>query len=231
MIDVRYFYFIIPLFIIFFILLVLIQERRIDKERIAIEKKIKALKMGENRKDTYVEEIRKLVKNIQDSLDKPEELSSLSEQCSCFTGKMQTGIPVMDALLSYKKVIAEQKGISVEYGLCPVESEIMPEQDMISLVGNLLDNAIEGAEKSVEGWIKMECRRVKGKFILLLTNSKSRDIYVTTENMETTKEDRENHGLGIKIIHKILKRNKGYMKIRDHGDFFEVYIALTDLGE
>lgn len=228
MIDYRYLYFIIPFILVLFLFFILLKERDAEVERKRLELKINMAEDDKNGKDAYIEEIQKLVAEILDKLDKPEELSALSEQCSTYTGNLQTGIPVADALLSYKRHLAEKKNINVEFRLCLMTSSILPEHNLISLMGNLLDNAIEAAEQCEQRWIKMESKYTEGYWNLLLKNSKRIESSPLENNMATTKTDTENHGIGMKLINKIVKKNGGHIEMKDCGDFFETYVTLSD---
>ena len=44
--------------------------------------------------------------------------------------------------------------------------------------------------------------------------------------MKTTKEDKENHGLGTKIVKRIVKKHKGVVDYKDYGESFEVMTAI-----
>ncbi len=74
--------------------------------------------------------------------------------------------------------------------------------------------------------MRLKSFKASGQWILEVTNSKPIDEAPLAGNMETIKEDKKNHGLGVKIVKRIVKKYRGVVNYRDYEDSFEVMIAI-----
>lgn len=101
-----------------------------------------------------------------------------------------------------------------------------------SLMMNLLDNAMEASEKTKEGFVKMQIKEDEsaGECIILLKNSKREDI-LFEKNREgngyvSSKDDKENHGIGTQIIQRIVRENNGEIRYEDGGNCMNILCRL-----
>ena len=104
-----------------------------------------------------------------------------------------------------------QADIFVEAGF---KIEFMREIDIISILGNLLDNALEAAKRCEKGWISvalyMENRgslvifRIENNYVGELRNDGARLL--------TTKENAGSHGIGLQNVKRIVDKYNGYMQ-------------------
>lgn len=104
-----------------------------------------------------------------------------------------------------------QADIFVEAGF---KIEFMREIDIISILGNLLDNALEAAKRCEKGWISvalyMENRgslvifRIENNYVGELRNDGARLL--------TTKENAGSHGIGLQNVKRIVDEYNGYMQ-------------------
>lgn len=102
---------------------------------------------------------------------------------------------------------------------------------MSIIIGNLLDNAIEAClNPSVnDPFIELNILTKVNYLIVEILNSKSNAVNTEPESLGngfTTKNDKENHGLGIGNIKRIVKQYEGLIKIEDRKNTFLVHMAL-----
>lgn len=178
--------------------------------------------------DDYEKKVCQLIKEIKSKINDYSELSGLSEKCKSYTGDMLTDIPAVNGLITYKKNACNTAGIRFDVFIYKIPRNVLDEYEMISLLGNLLDNAIEAAARCQPDsrYVSFESRIVKGRWLIKTENSKLSSESPLLNDMATTKEDKENHGIGTKIIKRIIKQNKGDLKLRDHGSSFEVSVLI-----
>lgn len=131
-------------------------------------------------------------------------------------------------VLSQKKKYAEEKKVSFMPEIL-IDNFIISDKDICTILGNMLDNAIEAAGKCKDGFVNLIMKQdpdTKGYFIACLNNYdkivKEKGRYVST------KSDKENHGLGIDIMKRIVDGYRGKCNFR-HDDsekcfFVDVYI-------
>ncbi len=136
------------------------------------------------------------------------------------TKMFDTGNYIADALLESKAKIAIQNDIIMTVdGNIP--SNRVEDVNMVILISNLLDNAIEAA-KQVTGERKIEVQSIlkKNLWILSVKNSCVKDIVIRENRIETTKEEKEAHGFGISNIERVAKKYDGNLKLSCENNIF-----------
>ena len=171
-------------------------------------------------------EILRLIDQIEAKIDDAAELEKLAETYRTQYRMTFCGQPLMDALLSFKIVRAERDGISFDVQMGKLPDLSVPEGDLTALLGNLVDNAMEAAVQAEEKWVRIASHHQKGQWILRVDNGKSEDVHPLENGMQTTKEDTANHGMGTKIINRIVKKNKGTIVRKDQGRSFHATVAF-----
>lgn len=120
----------------------------------------------------------------------------------------------VDSILNYKINEAKNKGIEVILKLeIPMYLNIRS-VDMVVILGNLLDNAIDATSKlQKDKRIKIEL--IYKKNVLFISERNTFNGYVATEgtNLLTIHKDKDNHGIGLNNIQKVLKTYDGEMEI------------------
>lgn len=139
-----------------------------------------------------------------------------------------TNDAVLDCVLSDKSKLAEEKGIPVTFQIMPGISRInMEDIDKIRLFSNLLDNAIEAAEKTTEQpFIHVSILKRGENFFITVENAKNDAVHVVENQFRTTKKDKENHGRGVRIIRQIVAKQNGVVQFEDNGNIFKASILL-----
>lgn len=136
-------------------------------------------------------------------------ISNISEQIEKIEMLMDVGSDFVNAILNSKLSLAKSKGIEV---LCNSSSDVsgISEYDLCSLIGNMLDNAIEAAEK-IPGSAVVEVSILSDRYKLMITVSNSIPRTVLGENsgLATTKSDPGLHGFGVKSIKAIAEKYNG----------------------
>lgn len=174
----------------------------------------------------YEQSIRSLLKEIEKESCDTETALAISEQCRQYIGGNLTGQSIVDALLAYKRKECDDRGIQLEMETTAFPSEGFSGEEYVRILGNLLDNAMEAAEKTSQPWVRLKSFTASGQWVLRVTNSKQSDAVPLEKNMKTTKEDKENHGLGTKIVKRIVKKHKGVVDYKDYGESFEAMTAI-----
>lgn len=135
---------------------------------------------------------------------------------------------IIDAILYNKLTLAKKYDIQTSVQvIVPQQINISP-IDIMSIYTNLLDNAIEACLKldKEKRFIDISSMVKSNYLIIKIINSKSTHIHIDTNHMETSKPDKDNHGLGNQIIKKTCQANNGLFKIVDNGHTLEAYATL-----
>lgn len=142
-----------------------------------------------------------------------------------------TGNPLVDSLLNGKLRKAEQLHIHMDIQTSYISS-LLQDKDMSVLLGNLLDNAIEAANKSTDK--KIVFVQILNKVDMLFINVKNsigQSPVVKDGTFVTTKGDSINHGWGMKSIETIIEKYNGQMDIKYDDEYFEVMITFWENSE
>lgn len=136
-----------------------------------------------------------------------------------------TGDTVMDAIINQKKLYAGKKSVNFFVEAEKVHGNVTNPFHICIMLGNALDNAIEGAESYIRnsgeyGFVKLKiCNMDKvngnGIFISISNSSNIKDT-----EFKTTKNNKDMHGYGIKNIKDSVKQMDGTCTFgNENGEF------------
>lgn len=100
---------------------------------------------------------------------------------------------------------------------------------MITILGNLLDNAITAASKCSDGWIKADLQQEDSILVITIDNSHAEEIQEKDGVFTSTKTDNADiHGIGIKNVRKAVNDLRGQIEITYTENTFHVCIMLPN---
>lgn len=139
--------------------------------------------------------------------------------------------PVLNSILCERKFVAESKGILYKIKLGNnLRTDFIEDLDLISIVGNLLDNAIEAAEKTEKDKYVI-CNMYMGNenhfLVMEFRNNYIVPLIKEKERYISTKRDSGSHGIGIHTVKKLVERYGGIMRIVAGEQEFSVEIIFT----
>ncbi|MBQ9744784.1 MAG: GHKL domain-containing protein [Clostridia bacterium] len=105
------------------------------------------------------------------------------------------------------------------------------EFDLVCLIGNVLDNAIEALEKikdPKDKRIELLFVRQNSNRIIICKNSVCSSVLTTNKELKTTKKSKDAHGYGTKIVAKIVSDYHGIVDYFEDFNMFGVQIILPD---
>ncbi len=132
----------------------------------------------------------------------------------------------VDTLLYGKSLYALEKGILFDIDVI-YKGDFIDNIDMNTILFNLIDNAFEASILTNEKRVKLQLREIKGIVYISISNTKKDEIV----NIDSTsKEDKNNHGLGIKIVEDVIRDYQGKIEYQDKGKVMEVQVTLFKRG-
>lgn len=139
-----------------------------------------------------------------------------------------TGNSVLDGILNYKLQEAVAADISVDMELKIPEELELSVYDMNLILANLMDNSMEAVRDIRQKRIELGVRYSnKGERLFIwIRNPYKGKRERTGGNFRTTKEDKTNHGYGLRKVGKIVKKYDGTLEINTKNEIFEVKICL-----
>ena len=137
-----------------------------------------------------------------------EYLNELSRDMLDYNYQIWTGNHMLDMILNQKEKEAEKQKTQMQISTEVFTMLPFSDREIISLFGNLLDNALEACEQIKEGerWIHTGIQ--------------------TDENCVSTKKDGVLHGYGMKNIRDIVEQYNGMFQCKSQEDRFEVVITI-----
>lgn len=123
--------------------------------------------------------------------------------------RITTGNPIIDVIINGKIDEMEKLGIAHMITISEIDELPINETDFIILVSNILNNAIEAAQKCDEPLISIRCSEDEHNFIFYVENTMSEAPLIENGNFISSKEDKENHGKGIANIINIVEKYNG----------------------
>ncbi len=152
-----------------------------------------------------------------------------------FDLRIHTGDSSLDVIVNYYLYLAIKENI--EFVVWGKLSEKMPLEmfDITTLMGNILQNAVEAAIKTDVPRIRVELVEHKKEIFIVVSNSAAKRINTKTDFFMTSKKDKENHGFGLKNIVATVEKYHGeyYMEsIEENGEvLFKISIAIPKAGD
>jgi len=153
-----------------------------------------------------------------------EYVQSLVEFSEHYKKITYTGVDIIDVILSDKQKQAENKSI-----IFKVQTQMLPQdigiekKDLCAVFANLLDNALEAAEKEIEVKIKLSKQMLIIQFRNdFIVKPKKKNGYY-----QTTKKDSLYHGWGLKSVESVIEKYNGSMECVAENQIFVVNIIMN----
>lgn len=147
-----------------------------------------------------------------------------------FDLKIHTGDSFLDVIVNYYLYLAIKENI--EFVVLGKLTQKMPLEmfDITTLMGNILQNAVEAAVKADVPKIRVELIEHKKEIFIVVSNSVVKKINTKTDFFMTSKKDKENHGFGLKNIAATVEKYHGecYMEsiVENREALFKISIAI-----
>ena len=147
-----------------------------------------------------------------------------------FDLKIHTGDSFLDIIVNYYLYLAVKENI--EFAVVGKLTEKMPLEmfDITTLIGNILQNAMEATIKAVVPRIRVELVEHKKEFFIVVSNSVVEKINTKKDFFMTSKNDKINHGFGLKNIIATVEKYHGEYYIEsivENGEaMFKISIAI-----
>jgi len=142
---------------------------------------------------------------------------------------------ILNAILCERKRKADKLGLKYHVSLSEdLYVDYIDDIDLISIVGNLIDNAIEASSKlSQGGFVNIDMFMVNEGYFMVweVRNNFLISPVLGEEGFITSKHDEKEHGIGIHTVERIVKSYGGNLKVDiDNGEFNVSIIYQIDRG-
>ena len=138
-----------------------------------------------------------------------EYINKMSESLAFYSKVSHSGNKTLDVIINKYLTECEIKGVTFTFDIRLKNLEYVEDYDLVTILGNLLDNALESAEKSEKREISISTDYRNTYDVLIITNSCDTKPKLINEKLFTTKSDKQFHGVGLKSVAKTLKKYNG----------------------
>lgn len=144
---------------------------------------------------------------------------------------VHTNHTIVDAIINTKLSYANEMGINT---VCLIDSNLpeISDTDYCSLLGNMLDNAIEASQNNIESpEIILEMVSTNTQLRIRVKNKIQESILNNNPYLRTTKSVSSHHGYGISILKEISSRYGGSTDFFEEDSYFIAQIVLYTTTE
>ena len=153
----------------------------------------------------------------------------MENSISVYSAVSNTDNAALNTILSEKQLYCGEHNISVTCAADGKDLAFIDTVDLYVLLGNLLDNAIEAAEKLSDPEkriISLTAAVRGGRLVIRTDNYFTGELIIENGLPETSKKDRRYHGFGAKSIRHIAEKYGGSFNVETDGDIFT---AIADI--
>ena len=158
-------------------------------------------------------------------------LTGISREVAAGTSVVNTHNPLMDALLSKEYHKALQCGVTLNFDLCDLRRFPLEATDLVTVMCNLLDNAIEAAESADPSDVFLRIRKTEEDFVVSVRNRTDRDLHLEEKELPRSTKQEPGHGIGLGNVCGVLDRCKAEytMSCRDRWFCFTFTLPICGI--
>ena len=156
----------------------------------------------------HVGALRELV-NQKKTEDAKEYIDTIWNIQEGFDLKIHTGDSFLDVIMNYYLYLAAKQSIKFAVSGKLVGKMHLEMFDITTLMGNILQNAMEATIKADDPKIQVEFIEHKKEFFIVVSNSVVEKPNIKKDFFMTSKRDKMNHGFGMKNIVAVVEKYYG----------------------
>lgn len=164
-----------------------------------------------------------------------EELEEIENAIRIYDSRITTGCEPLDTILTEKSLMCARSGIKFTCMADGSKLSFITPADIYSLFGNIISNAVE-AVRRVEDQeyrlITLVVKQVGGMLLVSMENYFSGPLLIRSGLPVTSKEDKINHGYGMKSIQMLVRKYGGDMSVDARDNVFNLKLLFPlEYGE
>lgn len=156
-------------------------------------------------------------------------LDKVEKEIKFYEAQNRTGNHIVDTILTGKSIQCQLKEIEITTVVDGTALAFLDAVELSTLLGNMLDNAIESTEKirdKNQRLIHLVVTKTKGFVRIRLENRFEGQLEFVDDLPKTTKGKKDYHGFGLKSIQTIVYQYGGSLEIVEREGWFELSILF-----
>lgn len=202
------------------------QNESYENQAEIIKQSIQSIRSVKHDINNHIASIISIYENNSPSVAK-EYVTQIINDINNKNDIINSGNFIVDSILNFKlsKLLKTDTELSINVKI-PERMDIAA-YDITGILGNLLDNAIAAIEKCTDNkklFLDISIR--KQNLVILIDNSYNGELTIKNGSFVSLKQDKDNHGLGIKNVEKILLKYGGSLQIEHTETIFSVSVLI-----
>ena len=147
-------------------------------------------------------------------------LATVTKIIAAHTTIMNTHNPLLDALLSKKYEEATRKGVMLYFDLPDLRAIPLEKTDLVMVVSNLLNNAIDAAAQADPPEVYFRMRKTEEELLLSVRNRVREDLDLPDGQLPHSTKKEPGHGIGLWNVTDVLRKYQGEYAISCRDKWF-----------
>lgn len=165
-------------------------------------------------------------------------LDKISQSTERIEMRVNSGNKLLDAIVNTKITLAEENGVRLNADMALQSDLPIDSVDLTTLVGNLLDNAIEasmkvvareaaGAEASgVAAYVDLSISDRVGNQLLMSVENSTAEAPVLKDGRFLSSKTKGDHGIGMGQIDSVVEKYDGFITRKAEDGVFSTYVRI-----
>ena len=209
-------------------------DRRIERfQSELIEKQVREIQNMYRQVRGWRHDYRNHINNMKIQLSEgnydklSDYLNELADDLDTVDTVIKTGNVMADAILNSKLNVAEKMNIKLNVKANVPDKLPMSDVELCSMLGNILDNAIEAAQiPDKDRYIKLDIKYKSGAMFITLKNSYDGRINAKNGVLKTIKSNKIEHGIGLNSVQEVVQKYNGEVEMEYDDREFCIMIVL-----
>lgn len=210
------------------------QDLRLLRQQISIQtENYGALKKSYSIQRKSTHEFERHLQVLRDLLDRKEYetaqeyIRQLQTDRTLKVFSIASNNPVIDVVMNQKHQVALENGINMQVKVNDLSSISIKTNELVVLLSNLLDNAIEACLKLDQNR-EIVCSILKEDSIYISIRNTSYPVQIIDGEIPTTKQDTTEHGYGLPAVKYILKQLKAEYTFAYNNGWFQFVAEIPE---
>lgn len=171
------------------------------------------------------------IKNLNNNSEIDIYISEMHESLSEYCKVSHSGNHTLDVVIDKYVTECDLNNIAFEFDIKNNNLSQVEPYDLVAILGNLLDNALEASEQSQDKMVSIETDFRNNFSVIIVSNSCDKNPQFNNSELPvTTKSNKQLHGFGLKSVRKTIKKYYGDIAFEydDQKKTFIVTVMLTN---
>lgn len=181
----------------------------------------------------YVHDAKKHLSTIKELNNNPtidDYVDTMTNALKAHSNSCHSGNHLLDVIINKYETECQWKNIKFSFDVKLCNLKFVNTYDLVAILNNLLDNAIEAAINSNSPFVSISTNYTNTYAVITISNSCKNPPITSNNKLITTKENKTKHGIGIKSVKKTLKNYDGDLEW-EYNDNNKTFITTVMLLE